>query len=122
MLPVLLNYLLGLMLLALAASFLLFCIVFARGGRREDFLWRKLERRGRDADAVRQMRAGLDWYRSQTTQRWHIRSFDGTALAADFLPTPSSLRNISASRSTGSMYSDAIIRTDRECWEHSVPL
>ncbi|MBR6555041.1 MAG: alpha/beta fold hydrolase [Clostridia bacterium] len=92
MLPLFLYGLLGLVLLALAASFLLFCIVFARGGRREDFLWRRLERRGRDADAVQQMREGLDWYRSQTTRRWHIRSFDNTALAAEFLPTPQTRR------------------------------
>lgn len=92
MLPVLCVCLLGFVLLVLAGSFVIFCIVFARGGRREDFLWRKLERRGRDADAVRQMREGLDWYRAQTTRRWTIAGFDGTPLAADFLPGPENSR------------------------------
>ena len=92
MLPIFFHCLLGLMLLALSASFVLFCTVFARGGRHEDFLWRKLARQARNADAVRQIRAGLDWYRSQKPQRWRIRSFDGTALAADFLPAAGNSR------------------------------
>ena len=77
---------LGALLVILLGSFFAFCYIFLRGGRDEDFFCRNHERRGKDLPQVRQMRESRVWYHAQNREIWHIRSFDGTRLVADFLP------------------------------------
>lgn len=74
-----------LVLLGLTMSFLIFCTVFYRGARDEDYVCRRMERKGRNGELVRRMRAGMTWYHGCAQETWQIHSFDGTPLTASFL-------------------------------------
>ncbi len=89
---ILCGTILGVLFLILLISFCAFCYIFIRGGRDEDFFCRNHERRGKDMALIEKMRAERAWYHTQKAEVWHICSFDGTRLAADFVPAPKGSR------------------------------
>ena len=81
-----------LILTVFSGSFGLFCYVFARGARSEDFFCSQLERNPKNARLCQRIRQDLAWCQTQKPHIWQIESFDKTPLVAAFLPTPMTRR------------------------------